>query len=167
MAPRRPSLCRSVPGFAARPVSNLVSIGSVRLVADAPALRSSATRPIGQPGTARPIQASSRTAGYLSVTCDPGTAHASLYIHRRCSPWQPALQDTAALQETVAAAAVMRHRIYRRAATSVWEKDFRSHVCESLVGNPSPHIGRGGSQGECPCPESVPHDGWQAMRRLG
>jgi len=109
-----------------------------RLVADAsgaPVLRDQ--RPIGWPGTARPIQASSRTAGYLSVTCDPGTAHASLYIHRRCSSRGSRRSGIrAALQETVAAAAVMRYRIYRRAATSVWEKDFRSHVCEPLGGEP-------------------------------
>jgi hypothetical protein len=109
-----------------------------RLVADAfgaPVLRDQ--RPIGWPGTARPIQASSRTAGYLSVTCDPGTAHASLYIHRRCSSrGSRRSRIRVALQETVAAAAVMRHRIYQRAATSVWEKDFRSHVCEPLGGEP-------------------------------
>ena len=62
-------------------------------------------RPIGWPVTARPIQASSRTAGFLSVTCDPGTAHANLYIHRRCSSrGSRRSRIRAALQETVAAA---------------------------------------------------------------
>jgi hypothetical protein len=32
--------------------------------------------------------------------------------------------------------AVMRHRIYRRAATSVWERISGSHVCEPLGGEP-------------------------------
>jgi hypothetical protein len=65
----RPVLYPPIPGVTAHPVSNLVSIGfRSRPVADAfgaPVLRDQG--PIGRPGTARSMQASSGTAGYLSV----------------------------------------------------------------------------------------------------
>jgi hypothetical protein len=80
----------------------------------APVLRDQG--PIDRPGTARPIKASSRTVGYLSVTCDPDTALAHMYIHRRCSSrGSRRSRIRAALRQTVAAAAVMGHRIHRRA----------------------------------------------------
>jgi hypothetical protein len=90
-----------------------------RLVADAcgaPVLRDQG--PIDRPGTARPIKASSRTAGYLSVTCDPGTAPAHMYIHRRCSSrGSRRSRIRAVLRQTVAAAAAIGHRIHRWAVT--------------------------------------------------
>ena len=64
--------------------------------------------------------------GVLVVTCNPGTAHANLYIHRRCSSrGSRCSKIRAALQETVAAAGGDASPDLRRAVTSVWDKDFR------------------------------------------
>jgi len=55
-----------------------------RPVADAcgaPVLRDQG--PIGRPGTARPMQAPSGTASYLSVTCGPDVAHANIHEYLR------------------------------------------------------------------------------------
>jgi hypothetical protein len=115
-------------------------------------------RPIGWPVTARPIQASSRTAGFLSVTCDPGTAHTNLYIHRRCSSrGSRRSRIRAALQETVAAAGGDASPDLPAGRDFRMGEGFPAVTFMSRqAGNPSPHIGIGGLQGECPCPESVP-----------
>ena len=129
-----------------------------RPVADAsgaPVLRDQG--PIGRPGTARPIKASSRTAGYLSVTCDP----ANMYIHRRCSSrGSRRSRIRTALRQTVAAAAVMGHRIHRWAVARP-RRPWRGFPAVTFASPPSgqPTYLRsveGGPRGEFPCPKSVP-----------
>jgi hypothetical protein len=75
-----PSCPRSSRGVAARPVSNLVSMGapvpSGRDAIGAPVPRDQG--PIGWPCPARSMQAPSRTASCLSLTCAPDVAHANM-----------------------------------------------------------------------------------------
>jgi hypothetical protein len=125
---------------------------------------------VGDGAVARPIQASSRTAGFLSVTCDPGTAHANLYIHRRCSSrGSRRSRIRASLQETVAAAGGDASPDLPAGRDFRMGEGFPAVTFVSRqAGNPSRHISRGRIvRGKAACPESVPQDGWRAMRRLG